>query len=33
MIEASLRNLPLLLRLCPELQVLRDRIAGHLRDR
>lgn len=33
MIEASLRNLPLLLQLCPELQDLRDRIAAQLRDR
>ena len=33
MIEESLRNLPRLLRICPELQELRDRIAGHLRDR
>ena len=31
MIERSLANLPLLLRLCPELQSLRDRIAAHLR--
>jgi hypothetical protein len=30
MIEGALRNLPLLLRLCPELQALRDRIAAHL---
>ena len=30
MITRSLRNLPLLFRLCPELKVLRDRIAGHL---
>ena len=30
MIERSLRNLPLLFRLCPELQDLRDRIAAHL---
>ena len=33
MIEESLRNLPHLLRICPELQELRDRIAGHLQDR
>ena len=33
MIEASLRNLPRLLQLCPELQDLRDRIAAHLQDR
>ena len=31
MIDRSLDNLPLLLRLCPELQSLRDRIAAHLR--
>ena len=31
MIGRSLANLPLLLRLCPELQHLRDRIAAHLR--
>ena len=31
MIDRSLNNLPLLLRLCPELQSLRDRIAAHLR--
>ena len=30
MIERSLRNLPLLFRLCPELKRLRDRIAEHL---
>ena len=30
MIDRSLDNLPLLLRLCPELQSLRDRIADHL---
>ena len=30
MISASLDNLPLLFRLCPELQSLRDRIAAHL---
>ena len=30
MIDRSLANLPLLLRLCPELQALRDRIAAHL---
>ena len=32
MINQSLRNLPLLYRLCPELQRLRDRIAAHLQD-
>ena len=31
MINRSLENLPLLFRLCPELQTLRDRIAAHLR--
>ena len=31
MIDRSLENLPLLFRLCPELQTLRDRIAAHLR--
>ena len=31
MMEASLRNLPLLFRLCPELEQLRDRIAAHVR--
>ena len=30
MIDRSLENLPLLFRLCPELQSLRDRIAAHL---
>ena len=30
MITRSLRNLPLLFRLCPELKRLRDRIAAHL---
>jgi hypothetical protein len=30
MIESALRNLPNCLRLCPELQALRDRIADHL---
>ena len=30
MIDRSLNNLPLLFRLCPELQALRDRIAAHL---
>ena len=30
MIDRSLDNLPFLLRLCPELQSLRDRIAAHL---
>ena len=30
MIDRSLDSLPLLLRLCPELQSLRDRIAAHL---
>ena len=33
MIEASLRNLPLLFQLCPELERLRDRIAAHVRTR
>ena len=32
MIEESLRNLPLLFRLCPELKCLRDRIVAHLSD-
>ena len=32
MINWSLRNLPLLYRLCPELRRLRDRIAAHLRE-
>ena len=32
MINRSLRNLPLLYRLCPELQQLRDRIAAHLEE-
>ena len=32
MIKQSLRNLPLLLRLCPELKRLRDRIAAHLSE-
>ena len=32
MIARSLRNLPLLFRLCPELQDLRDRIAAHLSE-
>ena len=31
MIDRSLDNLPLLFRLCPELQSLRDRIAAHLK--
>ena len=31
MIDRSLDNLPLLLRLCPEFQSLRDRIAAHLK--
>ena len=31
MIDRSLENLPLLFQLCPELQILRDRIAAHLR--
>ena len=30
MIKASLRNLPLLYRLCPEVKRLRDRIAEHI---
>ena len=33
MIEASLRKLPLLFQLCPELKELRDRIAVHVRTR
>ena len=33
MMGQSLRNLPLLYRLCPELKVLRDRIAAFLSDR
>lgn len=33
MMKASLRNLPLLYRLCPELERLRDRIAAHVRTR
>ena len=32
MIERSLKNLPLLYRLCPELRHLRDRIAAHLEE-
>ena len=32
MIEESLRNLPLLFRLCPELECLRDRVAARLSD-
>ena len=32
MIKRSLRNLPLLLQLCPELKRLRDRIAAHLSE-
>lgn len=32
MIDRSLRNLPLLFRLCPELRCLRDRIATHLQN-
>lgn len=32
MIEGALRNLPNLMRLCPELQALRDRIAAHLNE-
>jgi len=32
LIEASLRNLPLLFQLCPELATLRDRIAASLRS-
>ena len=30
LIRTSLQNLPLLFRLCPELKVLRDRIARHI---
>jgi hypothetical protein len=30
MIDAALGNLPLLFQLCPELRVLRDRVAAHL---
>ncbi len=33
MIRQSLRNLPLLFRLCPETRLLRDRIADHLQER
>jgi hypothetical protein len=33
MIERSLRNLPLLYRLCPETKHLRDRIVAHLQGR
>ncbi len=33
MIAKSLRDLPRLLRLCPETKRLRDRIAAHLRNR
>ena len=33
MIAQSLKNLALLLQLCPELHCLRDRIAEHLRER
>lgn len=33
MIKASLRNLPLLFQLCPELEQLRDRIAAHVQTR
>lgn len=33
MIGESLRNLPLLYRLCPELKELRDRVATFLMDR
>ena len=33
MIGASLRNLPLLYGLCPEIERLRDRIAAYLRNR
>ena len=33
MIKASLRNLPLLFQLCPELKQLRDRIAAHVQTR
>ena len=32
MINKSLRNLPLLFGLCPELRCLRDRIAKHLEE-
>ena len=32
MIDRSLENLPLLFRLCPELQSLRDRITARLRE-
>ena len=32
MIKESLKNLPLLFDLCPELRCLRDRIAAHLRE-
>ena len=32
MIARSLRNLPLLYQLCPELRCLRDRIARHLQE-
>ena len=32
MIKESLKNLPLLFRLCPELKRLRDRIAAHLEE-
>ena len=33
MIEASLQNLPLLFRLCPEIERLRERVAEHVQDR
>lgn len=33
MINESLRNLPLLFQLCPEIEHLRDRIAAFLQDR
>ena len=32
MVNESLRNLPLLYQLCPELRCLRNRIAAHLGD-
>ena len=32
MIKESLKNLPLLLDLCPELRPLRDRIAEYLQE-
>ena len=33
MIKKSLRNLPFLFQLCPELKCLRDRIEAHLGER